>query len=49
MRVHTRRRMLVKNYYVYFWVDEDNVRVQITGIIYAKRDQARQLENMDME
>ena len=43
------RRMLVKNYYVYFWVDEGNARVQVTGIIYVKRDQARQLENMDME
>lgn len=41
--------MLVKNYYVYFWVDEDNARVQVTGVIYVKRDQAKQLENMDME
>lgn len=42
-------RMRVKNYYVYFWIDEDNGRVQITSVIYVARDQAAQLELMEME
>ena len=41
-------RMRVKNYYVYFWIDEDNHRVQITSVIYVARDQAAQLELMEM-
>ncbi len=43
------RRMRVKNYYVYFWIDEENSKVQVTSIIYAARDQAVQLEYMEME
>lgn len=39
----------VKNYYVYFWIDEKNARVQITAVIYVARDQIAQLETMDME
>ncbi len=40
------RRDRVKNFYIYFWVDEENMRVQIIGVIYARRDQAEQLERM---
>ena len=39
----------VKNYYIYFWIDEENRRVQIIGVIYVRRNQSRQLEQMDME
>lgn len=39
----------VKNFLVYFWIDEINKKVQITAVIYAKRDQMRQLSQMDME
>lgn len=42
-------RMPVKNFLVYFWIDEENYRVQVTAIIYEKRDQVRQLSQMDME
>lgn len=42
-------RLPVKNFLVYFWIDENNMRVQITAIIYEKRDQLRQLSQMDME
>lgn len=41
-------RLPVKNFLVYFWIDEGNMRVQITAIIYEKRDQLRQLSQMDM-
>lgn len=42
-------RLPVKNFLIYFWIDEDNMRVQITAIIYGKREQLRQLSQMDME
>ena len=38
----------VKNYYVYFWIDEENSKVQVTSVIYVARDQAAQLELMEM-
>ena len=43
------RRMRVKNYYVYFWIDEDNSKVQVTSVIYVSRDQSVQLAMMEME
>lgn len=42
-------RLPVKNFLVYFWIDEENSKVQITAVVYAKRDQTRQLSQMDME
>ena len=39
----------VKNFLVYFWIDEDNAKVQVTAVIYEKRDQLHQLSQMDME
>ena len=42
------RRMPVKNYLVYFWVDEEAKKVQVFGIIYGRRDQRHQLSNLDM-
>lgn len=48
---HTKgiHRLPVKNFLVYFWIDEENLRVQVTAIIYGKRDQLRQLSQMEME
>lgn len=42
-------RLPVKNFLVYFWIDEDNTKVQVTAVIYGKRDQLHQLSQMDME
>ena len=42
-------RMRVKNYYVYFWIDDDNSKVQVTSVIYVARDQATQLKLMERE
>lgn len=42
-------RMRVMNYYVYFWIDESNRKVQITSIIYVSRNQAAQLGLMEKE
>ena len=43
------RRLPLKNFLVYFWIDENKMTVQITAVIYSKRDQLRQLSQMDME
>lgn len=42
-------KMTVKNFLVYFWIDEDARKVQVTAVVYGRRDQAGQLTNMDME
>ena len=41
-------KMPVKNYLVYFWVDEPSKKVQITAIVYGRRDQRSVLQNMKM-
>lgn len=41
-------RLPVKNFFVYFWIDKENMKVQITAVIYSKRDQLQQLSQMDM-
>ena len=43
------RRDRMKNYYIYFWIDEEQKKVQIIGVIYVRRDQSKQLDVMDME
>ena len=43
------RKIVVKNFLIYYWVDDENNRVQVTAVIYSRRDQFRQLSNMDME
>ena len=41
-------RIAVKNFLIYFWVDEAQKNVQVTGIIYGRREQRHQLSNLDM-
>ncbi|MFA9465192.1 MAG: type II toxin-antitoxin system RelE/ParE family toxin [Velocimicrobium sp.] len=41
------RKTAVKNYLIYFWIDEENKKVQVTAVIYEKRDQIKQLLKMD--
>ena len=43
------RRARVKNYFIYYLVDNENKLVHVIGIIYARRDQVRQLEGLDIE
>ena len=43
------RKMRVKNYYVYFWIDEENYRVQVIAVIYVARDQKEQLQLVKLE
>ena len=35
---HEYRRLLVKNYFVFYWVDEDTKTVTVARIIYARRN-----------
>ena len=37
----------VKNYLIYFWVDEETKKVQIIGAVYGRKDQRHQLSNLD--
>lgn len=43
------RKLPVKNYLVYFWVNEDQKQVQITAVVYGRRDQRNVLQNMKYE
>ena len=43
------RKLVVNNFLIYYWVDDENNRVQVTAVIYSRREQIRQLSNMDME
>lgn len=46
---HSRKlhRMLVKNHFIYYWIDECNLMVQVTCICSTRMDQANQLNLMD--
>ena len=41
-------RFPVKNYLVYFWVDEETKKVQIIGAVYGRKNQRHRLSNLDM-
>lgn len=47
---HTKEvhRLSVKNFLVYFWIDEENMKVQVIAVIYEKRDQLYQLSQIDI-
>ena len=39
-------KMNVKNFVVYYWVDEENKIVWVTAVVYSKRDQLFALKDM---
>ena len=41
------RRLLCKNFLIYFSIEEVARRVIILGVVYARRDQLHQLKNLD--
>ncbi len=43
------RKIMAKNFYVYYRIDEDAKRVYIMNVIYNKRDQLRQLSQMKLD
>ena len=42
-------KLPIKNYLVYFWVDEPAKKVQVTAIVYGRRDQKQALSQMSLE
>lgn len=42
-------KLPLKNFLVYFLVDEKDLKVQVTAIVYNKRDQKMQLSQMSWE
>ena len=43
------RKIRVKNYYIYFLVDDDKMAVKINAVIYIGRDQTKQMTDRKME
>ena len=43
------RKIRVKNYYIYFLVDDDEVAVKVNAVIYTGRDQTKQMADRRME
>ena len=43
------RRIIVNNFFVYYRIDEEHKRVYILNVIYARRDQLRLLEQMNID
>ncbi len=41
-------KMAVKNFLVYFWIDTDDLLVWVTAVVYGRRSQRQQLEQMEM-
>ena len=44
---HGVHKMPVKNFIVYFWINEELKEVHIIAVIYGRRDQLQQLKNLD--
>ena len=42
------RKILVKNFFVYYRIDEESLKVFILNIIYARSDQLAALQNMNI-
>ena len=38
------RRMVVKNYLIFYWVDEENKTVTVARVIYSRRDYLEELK-----
>ena len=43
------RKTRVKNYYIYFWIDEGNKCVYVIAVIYVAKDQEDQLSKLSFD
>ena len=41
------RKLVINNFYAYYWIDEENEVVHVTAVTYAKRNQKNVLKKMD--
>ena len=46
---HGIRKIIAKNFYVYFWVNEETNHVYILNVIYEKRNQLKQLTKLKID
>ncbi len=42
------RKLVIKNFYVYYWIDESQQIVWVIGIIYGKREQISELKKLPL-
>ena len=42
------RRVIVRNFLVYYFIDEEKKKVYVTAVVYGKREQLKQLVDMKM-
>ena len=42
------RRILINNYYVYFWIDIENACVHVIGVAFSGKNQTEFLDNLDI-
>ena len=42
-------KMVVGNFLAYFWIDDDNLCVWVTAVVYGRRDQRQQLKEMELD
>ncbi len=43
------RKLIIRNFYAYYYVDQESMTVTVTAVTYARRDQKGVLERMDAE
>lgn len=43
------RKIVVKNFLMYYWINEEKRTVYVTAVIYGKRNQLNELEKMLMK
>ena len=43
------RKIVVNNFFVYYWINTQSRKVHVTAVIYEKRDQLKQLKLMNMD
>ena len=43
------RKIRIKNYYIYFLVDDEEMAVKVNAVIYTGRDQTKQMTDRRME
>ena len=48
IRVIRKRKIIAKNFYIYYRPDEVSGRVYVLNVIYAKRDQLKTLNKMNL-
>ena len=42
-------KLVVQNFFVYFWIDEERREVWVTGIVYYRRDRLASLMEMPLQ